>query len=601
MNDDANIWLAACERAEEPVRRRRNRFHAKRVALELAAMKLGPALLVFLLSASVMVAGDTPSKGSQPPAKFSSRTELVVVPVVVTDGTGHHVNGLRKQDFTVLEDGKEQEIRFFEAVQTDTERLYREHNADGVFTNFLEGAQSRKRVTIIVLDLLNTAWGDQHYAQAALLKYLSESLDVHEPTALFVLTRTGLNVIHSFTTDPRVLMAAVRQVRHSNDKFVDQPNDVSLNFNAADMSEVTQEEAEIQQMSLALAQNVSSMQQKMAIVDTLDSMQQVARAFAGIPGRKSLVWATGSFPLNVSDPSTMLLQPAEFSATAGRDNLRDLLPMYEQTWNLLNDANIAVYPVDVRGLMGPVIADTTTQQVNNGAMGTTTDSAQLDSIDAMKIFAQATGGKAFYDSNNLVEGFREAAADNSSYYVLSYYLDRSKERSGWQKLTVKVKREGVKVRARSGFFMTNAAGDPNVSRQRDLGVALRSPVDFTAIPIVLKWTNIGQGPDSNYRKVDFSVTLPPHSIYVDSKDGNHVRLEYVAVVRTQDGKQVGSLQAHALEANLKPDQAEAIQNEGYTYRNSMEVPPGDYTVRFVVRNGVTGETGSLAAALKVSR
>ena len=558
-------------------------------------------LCLMLLNGALLAGNQTPQETTnKAPQKFTSRSELVVVPVVVTDKAGQHVKGLKQQDFTVLEDGKEQTIRYFEEVQADEQRMQRAPAAEGSFTNSLEGTQTARRVTIIVIDLLNTAWGDQYYGQRALLKYLSQALDVHEPTALFVLTRTGLTVIHSFTTDPRVLMAAVRQVRGSNDKFVDQPNDISLNFNAADMAVVTAEEAAIQRMTLDLAQNVTSMQQKTAIVDTLDSMQQLARAFAGIPGRKSLVWMSGSFPLNVSDPSTMLLTPVQFSATAARENLRDVLPMYQETWRLLNDANMAIYAIDVRGLMGPVMADTTTQVVNNGAVGTSNDWAQIDSINAMKTFAQATGGEAFYDSNDLTGALRRAAEDGSSYYLVSYYLDRRQEKSGWQRLSVKVRRDNINVRTRSGFFAGDAAGDPNSARERDLGAALRSPLDYTEMPLTLTWTKIGSGADAGHRRVEYSVMLPPHAIVVDENDKNRVRLEYVAVVRTQDGKQVGPLEAHALEAHLKNDAAEAIQTQGYTYRNAMNLPPGDYTVRFVVRNGVTGEMGSVAASLKVN-
>ena len=72
-------------------------------------------------------------------------------------------------------------------------------------------------------------------------------------------------------------------------------------------------------------------------------MQQVAQALAVFPGRKSLIWASGGFPFSVSD-TTMQLAPA------GRDTLSDVLPLYEHTWQLLNDAQIALYPVDVKGL-----------------------------------------------------------------------------------------------------------------------------------------------------------------------------------------------------------------------------------------------------------
>src|ERR1700678_2666470 len=89
--------------------------------------------------------------------------------------------------------------------------------------------------------------------------------------------------------------------------------------------------------------NLQSFEQRLAITYTLQGMQQVAQALAAFPGRKALIWASGGFPFSVSD-NTMQLAPA------GRDTLSDVLPMYEHTWQLLNDAQISLYPVDVKGL-----------------------------------------------------------------------------------------------------------------------------------------------------------------------------------------------------------------------------------------------------------
>src|SRR5260370_4882029 len=95
-----------------------------------------------------------------------------------------------------------------------------------------------------------------------------------------------------------------------------------------------------------------------------------------------------------------------------------------------------------------------------------------------------TGGRAYYNSNDLVKGFRDAVKDSAEYYMLGYYLDRSNTKPGWRKLSVKVKRDHVDVRARSGFFVTQATVDPESSRDSDLASALQSPIDYTALPLV---------------------------------------------------------------------------------------------------------------------
>lgn len=75
------------------------------------------------------------------------------------------------------------------------------------------GESSPTRLTIIVLDMINTPFSDQAYAKRELLKYLADSIDSSQPTSPMVITRSGLKVIHDFTTDPEVLAAALKKVQ----------------------------------------------------------------------------------------------------------------------------------------------------------------------------------------------------------------------------------------------------------------------------------------------------------------------------------------------------------------------------------------------------
>jgi len=154
---------------------------------------------------------DTKPEAAQ--ATFTSRSELVLVPAVVSDKAGAHVTGLKKEEFTVLENGAEQKIATFEEVNSDPARAGRRApTKPGEFTNEIIGdSRSMRRVTVIVFDLLNTGFPDQAYARSQLLKYLSQSLDRREPTGLYLLNIHGLHVVHDFTGDPEVLIAAVKK------------------------------------------------------------------------------------------------------------------------------------------------------------------------------------------------------------------------------------------------------------------------------------------------------------------------------------------------------------------------------------------------------
>src|SRR5260370_14280811 len=132
---------------------------------------------------------------------------------------------------------------------------------------------------------------------------------------------------------------------------------------------------------------------------------------------------------------------------------------------------------------------------------------QMDTQGTLKPSASRTGGRAYYNSNDLVKGFRDAVKDSAEYYMLGYYLDRAKTKPGWRKLAVKVKRDHVEVRARSGFFVTNATVDPENSRNNDISSALQSPLDYTSLSLLARWDKIELGKDPGKKHVNYEIHL----------------------------------------------------------------------------------------------
>jgi VWFA-related protein len=550
--------------------------------------------------------------------KFTARTELVLIPTLVTDKSGNHISGLKKEDFTVLENGAEQKIATFEEITSDAHRLSRPANPNE-FSNSVAGGSSNRRITLIVLDFINTRFADQVYARQDLLKYLIQSVDQHEPTALYTLTRSGMHVIHDFTTDPRILVAALHKVKGDPYQMVDSPEEVEAitgtaspdgsagvsgssgssggtsSKGSAESSKVTaavaSEAQRLQTMMEDTELNFQSFEQRLAITYTLQGMQQVAQALAAFPGRKALIWASGGFPFSVSD-NTMQLAPA------GRDTLSDVLPMYEHTWQLLNDAQIALYPVDVKGLQNVSMPSASISRPGKN-YGRNMSWRQLDTQASFQIFASMTGGRAYFNSNDLVKGFRDAVNDSAEYYMLGYYLDQSKTKAGWRKLAVKVKQEHVEVRARSGFFVTNATVDPESSRYGDISSALQSPLDYTSLAMVARWGKIEPGKDPGKKRVNYEMHLAPDAALINESDNNHFVLEFVAVAKTPEGKTVDRPMGQSVDAHLTAEKLAAIRQKGVAYNGALDLAPGEYTVRFVVRDNLSGRTGSVAAPLKV--
>jgi VWFA-related protein len=553
----------------------------------------------------------------------------VLIPVVVEEGSGKHIAGLTKDKFEILENGKSKTVATFEEVKTTNQRLERAPSHPGIYTNEITGDSSPKRLTIFALDTVNTPFLDQTYARQQLVKFLANRISSDEPCALISIQGNGIRILHDFSSDPAVLVAALK-------KAVGQSPGLTLTGQELEQSQGTPlglspatplisqgggatAEFETQAASIEsfvngtdLAYAVSA--QRNNILATLEAFQHVAEAFAGVPGRKSLVWATASFPFGLDPTSGTLLSPTVFNKgqavyvntmtstgalpqlpsatqiTAG-DDLKPLAPIYERTIQMLNAANISLYPVDARGLV-TFFPDASTSRM--AGLADFNQALFESSRETMVGFAEMTGGKAFYNRNDLDVAFAKAADDSDSYYMLGYYLDKN-AKAGWHKLQVKVKQAGH-VRARNGFFVTPESRQTD-TRRMDIKMALASPLDYTGLPLVVSW--IGAQSAGAKKKVNFQVTLPPSAEVVDEADRNHLSLEVVTVVRKADGSPEDQV-AENLELNLKPESMAALHKDGVNYNSNLQVAPGEYTVRIVVRDNLTGRLGSVRAPLKVA-
>lgn len=139
---------------------------------------------------------------------FKGQSQLVVVSAIVRDKHGNHVSGLIKDDFTILEDGKRQEIKIFEELKTTAGALsVSAPSSPNEFTNRAtpETASTPHRLTIIAFDLLNMPTLKQTDARKALWDFLAEAANSMEPTAVYSIGSRGVEAVSDFTTDPRIL------------------------------------------------------------------------------------------------------------------------------------------------------------------------------------------------------------------------------------------------------------------------------------------------------------------------------------------------------------------------------------------------------------
>jgi len=533
------------------------------------------------------------SAADEAKVEFRTQTILIQVPVVVTDKSGNHVHGLTKESFSLFENGKPVSISHLEELTASSTPIAAPKVDPGQFRNLtLDGAQPHN-VVVVALDTVNTPLLDQAYGRRELVKFLANNLDSGQVLSLMIITSHGLKIVQGLTGDPSRLSAILKKAGGE----VSQLETVSMDAQADAATGSTPpgwlsgsgnpdpQTALDTFLEHGDAMEAQFMQQN-AVETTLNGFLGIAQALSGIPGRKSLIWATGGFPFSMDSPATV---PGGY-----------LSVLYEHTMLALNEAEISVYPVDVRGLMNVSLPDAS----RSGAVTGLNASRQMINrqwlqqakFDTLNDFADMTGGRAFYNTNDVAGSFKRAAGDGSSYYLLGYYLDTHNNKPGWRKLHVKVDRNDVEIRARSGFFVTNATMNPLLSRNLDMANALHSPIEGTGVPMTVEWVAVASQGDK--KKAIFMAQMPPGSLGFDPAGRDQLNFDFAALAFDKKGNEAAQA-AQTFNKPVSEAQLAAIKATGVRFRNSLELTPGEYTVRFVVRDNVSGKVGSLTAPLRV--
>ena len=239
---------------------------------------------------------------------FTSSTELVLIPTVVNDKSGAHISGLTKEEFALKQDGKSRPIAVFEEVKTNSARVRRSEGEHGTFSNFDPGGSDYHRLNIIVFDFVNTPFPDQANARIALLKFLSDVAESGEPMCLLALTSRGLTLLHDFTDDPKRLAEGLRKMGSNTQPLIHESTVDPGHPPPSDPLGATL--TKMIRGQLQTEAQLASMERRETASVTVQALQQIAKAFRGLPGRKSLIWASSGFPFSLSPPSTLMCEPA---------------------------------------------------------------------------------------------------------------------------------------------------------------------------------------------------------------------------------------------------------------------------------------------------
>jgi hypothetical protein len=342
----------------------------------------------------------------------------------------------------------------------------------------------------------------------------------------------------------------------------------------------------------------------MATRETLLAMNQLSLAFQALAGRKTLLWASAGFPFIIDDPESF--------ARLG-DDLRF---QYEATWRALESANVAVYSVDLSALeyTAAALPSANTGISSSKIADIRGSGARLRSplrfpYDqgaqqrlTLRAFADATGGRACVTIDELEKCFAQAVDDSRAYYLLGYYLGGD-VKPGWRKLKVKVTPSGLHVRQRSGFYVTPKSQDTPELRRQQLVEALASPVDYTGLRLTARQLSPAGGLQANSsadgkKPVEFMLGVMGDSITIDAEHGNAIDLQVTTVALDTNRKSVASM-SQAIVTKFDAHKLQRIIGTGVGIPETVDLPPGEYEVKFAVRDNLSGLLGTIGVPLEL--
>jgi VWFA-related protein len=524
---------------------------------------LRPALLGVLCCALLTSLVEAQQKASPTQADsvptFRAQTRVVLVDVIVSDNKGQFVPGLKTEDFTVKEDGKAQRVSGFNLHRYEAPRpLPSMQLPPNQYTNFSQ-QDPGGAVTILLLDVLNTPQVEQIYARKAMVEFLRR-LPPGQRVGLYILSDHP-RLVQGFTSSSDVLIAAGKSLGP----------DVSLRGPAATktladpISQILNESfGPLNGSLVSPSESLGSPNARLGSPNarlgsfaeitadnrfhlTLATLNALARAVSGYSGRKNLLWLSGNFPLRL-DQEFVTNNRAGMGGRFSSD--------VRETAALLAASQVAVYPVDVKGL------------------GVATDTF------AMEDLARETGGRSFSGTNAVGDALLQGLKEGSDYYTLAYSPENHDWNDQYRKIEVKVALKGVKLTFRRGYYATKENAFTGDEAARALATAMQPLVPVSTMLLVKAQV---LPPDSEHRAVRIDYAVDSHDIsFNDSPDQRkHAAVDFMSVARDGEFKNAGYV-TDTIEADFLPEVYKQIMQTGFPAHQELELKPGTYMLRLGV-------------------
>ncbi len=522
-------------------------------AITIIAVLIGAATGAAIRSAPA-------TKSAQQPLRVTTR--LVSLDVIVLDKHGNPVSGLTKDDFVVLDNKSQRTIQIFSVETNQLLPRTEQPLPPGTYSNEIQANGVPSNLTIILLDSFNTASLHQPYARSQVVKLLS-TIQPQDRVALYTLGNR-LRVLHEFTSDAASLNETLKKYAAERAPDMDiAPSQATVDLHGR-MADVAQD--------AGIDENHAFAQDHWHA--TAEALRIIADHVGSLPGRKNLVWVSGNFPFSIETNNlqrTMNGQKIPFATDV------------ELALRALTNANVAVYPVDARGLV-PTSLD--------GSGASSNAEQDMSDFATMQILARRTGGFAFHDTNAIQGSIRQTIDASRVTYQLGFYPDDVNWDGSFHTVRVKVNRPNVHVQAREGYF---ALAEPKVASQTwaEMNSEIaRSPVEATGLRIRVQVAP-SQSQSPGEKTLRLAVSLDAAQFQFEQENGAWNDVVSAAFIQLNRKNQVMQTSQMRLPLALDSDTYDQLLKQGMILPRELPILPDAAALQVIVRDGASNKVGSV--------
>jgi VWFA-related protein len=526
--------------------------------------------LAVLLMATSLVPQDSSSQYT-----FRSQTELVLVNVTVRDKNGTPVQDLKREDFTVLEDNKAQQVISFDLENTDAvvpvntaeiPLLGSQAPKAAASSSAVAGTPLKnRRLIILFFDLSDMEPDEIDRSAKAAEAYVEKQMAPADLVAVISLSNQ-LIVNQDFTSDQGLLKKALQGFNAGAGQGFEEGTTGTTEGTQDTGQPFTVDDTEY---------NIFNTDRR------LEALRSVADKLSHVEEKKSLIY---------------------FSSGMDRTGIENQSELRAAT-NAAVRANLSIYTMDIRGLQA-LVAGGEAQNASirgtsaySGASTLNQYNSNFSTQETLVTLAGDTGGRAFLDSNDFSRVFTGVQQDTSIYYLLGYHSNNPARDGRYRRITVRVNRPGLKLDFRRGYYApADFRHSTQEDRERQLEEELASDLPDTDLPVYLSPAYFRISDGKFY--VAVSLVVPGSQIpFTHNNDQDKATLDVIGMVSDPDNKRPLGETRDTVKLSLNTSQL--VQRKNVQYDTGFLLPPGKYHLKFVVRENQSGRLGSFETDLTV--